>query len=425
MHVAAGLKLLTLAALVYVLAGQLLATARDYQSLLRNYQSNPRALLDSSDFLAFYMGGKLMLSSDRGRSYDEEAQARAILPLKGHGEDLSQDSGWYRYYNPPAYSLVLAPLTLLEPDRAYLVTVALNLIAFGGLVWLVGTVLRWRQPITLLVILGIAASEPLYYAFWHAQPNILLALIVGSAFLLAEHGGRSAGAVLALAAIKPQWLAFPALALLRARPKAALGLAGVLSLMLIPFLLIGAEGTLDYIRLVRARGSGDVGDDGFTEALLSWSGFFRAYSGAAKPEAWLAFSILTALAFLPVWRSRNRDLLPLGAVLSTLLIGPHSHPQDWIIIAPAAGFLLRNQGGLRLWVSASLLLAILAGLGAWHGLSQSEKAVYWPTPAAFALLLWLSVLSLHLDRRLVLAARTLAPRTILRAGRSMPPQHTA
>ncbi len=394
---------LATAAVAIILLWQLIAVAGNYRQIAKDYET-PLPRLGGSDFPAFYMGAELFLQ-DPARSYEQASQARTILEAKGYGGDLSQDSTWYRYYNPPAYSLLLAPLTLLDVRQAYLVTVAANVGALGVLIWLMGSVLRWRQPLTALALAGLLASEPLRYAFWHGQPNLLLAIILTGAFMLAERrrDGPS-GALLALAAIKPQWLLLPAMSLIRLRPRAALTFAAVIAVVLLPFALLGVHGTLDWVRLVRSRGDGDVHDDGFAEAILSWSGFFRAYSGAVRPEAWLAFSILTALAYLPIWISRRSDLLPPAAVLTTLLVGPHSHPQDWLLVAPAACFVLRDQAGARLCVSGALLLALLLSLNTWTGLAYASQAVYWPTLAGFALLLWLWALTFELDARLLAAA---------------------
>ena len=98
-----------------------------YEGVVRNYAEN-EPVLGGSDFPAFYMGAKLMASSHRQELYDEEAQAREVVAVKGYGDDLSQDSTWYRYYNPPAYSLLIAPLALLPVRQAYLLTVTLNLV---------------------------------------------------------------------------------------------------------------------------------------------------------------------------------------------------------------------------------------------------------------------------------------------------------
>jgi hypothetical protein len=227
--------------------------------------------------------------------------------------------------------------------------------------------------------------------------------------------------MVALAGVKPQWLVLPAVSLFRTRPRGVFAFAATTALMLLPFLTIGVKGTADYIHLVRARGQGDIHDDGFAEAILSWSGFFRAYAGSVRPEAWAAFSLLTLLAYLPIWAAGKADLLPLAAVLVTLLVGPHSHPQDWLLIAPTACFLMRNQSGARLWVSGSLLLSIWWSLNHWSGLAGSETAVYWPTLAAFATLLWVWALAVEADVRVrVLLERGLSPlraRSLARASR--------
>jgi hypothetical protein len=89
-----------------ILVWQLARVGDDYPQIVKDYESHlPR--LGGSDFPAFYMGAKLFVT-DPAHAYDETAQARTILELKGYGDDLSQDSTWYRYYNPPAFSFLWA-----------------------------------------------------------------------------------------------------------------------------------------------------------------------------------------------------------------------------------------------------------------------------------------------------------------------------
>ena len=391
-------------ALASLLLWQGWQTIHLYRGLVPMYQNREPPLLADSDWPAFYAGARLFVSAERERSYNQEAQAREVLRVKGFApDDLDQDSPWYRYYNPPAYSVFLAPLTLLDLRTAYLVTVAVNVAGLLALLYLIGVILNWRQPLTVFAAGAITVSTPLHYAFWHSQPTILLALAIGWAFVLAERGRTLlAGLLLGLTFIKPQWLTLSSVSLIRTYPRAVLATLFSAAGMVLPFAVIGARGVLDYVHLVFGRGKGDIGDNGFTEALLSWSGFVRAYSGDAMPHAWLALSFVTFALFAFVWLSGNRDHLPLAAMITTLLVVPHSHPQDWLLLVPAACFLLRAQSGLRLILSGAILAGLLLALNDWSGLDGRETAIYWPTLAGFTTLLWLALFALHQDGRLVL-----------------------
>jgi hypothetical protein len=385
-----------LALLGLVLAAQTPSLLAGYRGIARDFESD-RPLLGGSDFPAFFVGGKLMLSSGRSRMYEEQTQARAVLEVKGLGADLSQDSPWYRFYNPPAYALLLAPLSLLPVRTAFLVTVAVNAVALAALAGLMAVVLRGRRLLTGAALAALAAATPVMYAFWHAQPTLLLACILTGAFLLSQRGRPvAAGAALALAGVKPRWLAFPSLALVRTDRRALSTLLGATVVLLLPFLLLGVSGLRDYVALLRHRGHEDFYESDFAEALLSWGGFFRAYTGSVQPAPAAAMSLLTLLVAVPAWRSGRRDLLPMAAVLCTLLVGPHSHPQDWVMVAPAAGFMLREQRGARLLVTSCLLLAVEIAVNGWSAW-EPEMMRYAPAPAAFALLLWTTFLALEVS----------------------------
>jgi len=385
-----------LALLALALAAQTPSLIAGYQGIARDFETD-RPLLGGSDFPAFFMGGRLMLSSSRGHMYDDQTQARVALEVKGLGSDPSQDSPWYRYYNPPAYSLLLAPLALLPVRTAFLVTLALNAVALALLAALIAAVLRGRRLLAVASLLALAASTPVMYAFWHAQPTLLLACVLAGSFLLSGRGrSGAAGGLLALAGIKPQWLPFPSLALARADRRALPALLGATLVMLLPFALLGTSGVGDYVALLQRRGHEDFYENDFAEALLSWAGFFRSYTGSVQPAPATVMSVLALVAAVPVWRSGRRDLLPMAAVLCTLLIGPHSHPQDWVMIAPAACFMLREQRGPRLLVTSCLLLAIEIAVNGWSAW-EPEVMRYAPAPTAFALLLWTAFLSLDLS----------------------------
>jgi dolichol kinase len=123
---------------------------------------------------------------------------------------------WYRYYNPPAYSLLLAPLTLLEVQPAYAVTLALNVIGLALLLRVLFLVYGRRDKVFLLLVAAVLTSIPVSYAFWHSQPTLFLAAFTGLSTSELERGReRLSGFYWALCAIKPHWLLFQGAVLLR------------------------------------------------------------------------------------------------------------------------------------------------------------------------------------------------------------------
>jgi hypothetical protein len=76
------------------------------------------------------------------------------------------------------------------------------------------------------------------------------------------------------------------------------------------------------------------------------------------------------------------------------MVMPHSHPQDWIMLAPAVAILMRSQTSLASSVvAAALLVGMHAGMDDWSRRGEALKVVYWPTLVAFALLVWTFLLA--------------------------------
>ena len=351
-----------------------------------------RPTMGGSDFPAFYGGAKLFLSSPPD-AYNDAAQARFILAAKRLKPE--EDSSWYRYYNPPAYSLVLAPLTLLDVHDAYFVSLGLNTVGFLVLLFVIWRLLRERPLLFVFMAVGLFSATSVNYAFWHGQPTLWLAAVVGGVYVALEAGRpRLAGALASLLLFKPHWLFVPAITVWPLPKAALLSFAIGAAIMASPFLLVGYEGTREYIDLVLGRGRGDLADESFSEAVLSWSGFFRGLTRDAQPAPALAMMALTAALFVMVRRRGDWSLIPLAGALTLLLVVPHSHPQDWVMLAPGAAIMLRSQRATEgLTVTTLLLIGICLGLDHWSELRDRAFVTYWPTLAGFSLLIWVFFVS--------------------------------
>jgi hypothetical protein len=378
-----------------------------YNVIKYDYYVGEAPRLPRSDFPAFYAGAQAVRTENPAALYDMEAMVRNVLRAQGHPpasipanpDPEESHYAWLRYYNPPFYLLALSPLTLLDLHTAYLVMIVANIVLLGGLMVVLGFILRWRQPLTSLLALGLIGFSPVYFTIHHAQPTILIAILMSSAYLALRAGRpRLAACLLAFVGAKPHWL-FAAFALTWRRPRvlAILSLTCVVVLVL-PFALLGTKGIVDYIALVSARGAGDLNDPVYGTALLSWSGFFRALTGESQPELWFGASAATIGCFLLILRRGNTEMLFAGAVLTMLLVVPHSHPQDWVLIAPVAAILLAKSP----WRIAELgiaagLLAIFLGANDWlaaqRRMDETGSSVYWITVAGFGLLAWLTAVT--------------------------------
>ncbi len=378
---------------------------RDFIGDVDRYYENDGIVLWGSDFPAFYGGAKLFLN-DPGNAYEPNAQVAAILKAHDNPAEPGEGWVWLRYYNPPFYSLLLAPLTALDVRTAFVVTLGLNAAATVALAWVLGSILGWRQPYAALVILASVASLPTYYAFWHGQPTIVLAAVFGAAFLALERGPRRPpGVLLALLAAKPHWLVFSTPYMLWRRRDVVPSFVATGLVLAAPFVILGPDGVFDYVSLLFRRGEVDVSSQDFAAAVMSWHGFLSALTGHPIPWLAIVLSAVTLVPYVLIWRSGQPGLMPAAIVITTVLVIPHSHPQDWMMLAPAAAFILRESVRSRrpllmTAVPAAWLLAIYTGLNDWAGLRDSERVIYWATPLAFGLLwtlvFWRRIESLRL-----------------------------
>ena len=284
-----------------------------YDQIRAEYEYEGFPALPNSDFPMFYGGARLSRTSDRGELYDLPRQVREILLVRGANpgdvpaepdptEGVNQ---WLRYYNPPFFIIALSPLTYLSVQDAYLVATAVNVALLVVLAVVLGFVLRWRQPESALLALSLAALSPVTFALHHGQPTILLAILFATGYLaLRNRRFWLAGILLSLTSIKPHWV-LPDLALLKSNPRLFLPLlTGGVVFALIPLLLLGPNTVVDYFHLVTDRGNGDLTDEIYAGALLSWAGFFRALLGETRPDLWFVASVVTLGVFgLLCWRA--------------------------------------------------------------------------------------------------------------------------
>ena len=388
----------------FVLEGVGLAQ-QSYREIKADYEFSGVPAMPNSDFPMFYAGARLVRSSDRANTYDLHTIVRAIMIGRGYTDTPEEPptdteyTQWQRYYNPPVFLLALSPLTLLDLQTAYLVVTAVNLVLLVALALLIGCILRWQQPVSSLMVLALFGFSPVYFALHHAQPTILLSVLLSAGFLSLRDGRyRRAGVLLSLMSMKPQWL-FPPVVATTARPRLFMPLLlASAAVVLLPFLLLGPRALLDYVALTMGRGSEDLSNADFAGSVLSWVGFFRGLTGEVEPGMWLGASLVTIGVFLVAWRYGRIEYAISSATVVCLIVVPHSHPQDWVTMLPVAAMLLAATTSIRArMATVVLLLAVYAGANDWPSahadLLADGEAVFWATLAAFALLVQLALSS--------------------------------
>jgi len=376
-----------------------------------------------NDFPIFYAGARGVTADDREHVYEAATIKETILSLwvDRDSETAQKMFPLFQYLNPPFYLFALSPLTQLDIEDAYLVTVAINCGLLGLLLLLSGTILKWRQPATLffgLCSLGFMAVPTSVY---NAHPSILLAVLLMSAFILAQRGRTLIASLLvAFIAVKPQWALATGVSLVRHTPRASLPLVifGA-ALVFLPFVLLGADALVDYVRLLRARGSDDLSNPDFARHALSWAGFLFAITGSTQAVASTLLSVASVAVFAVIWRRGDPSLTWTASILVVLIALPHSQPQDWILTVPAAAILLARPttAPLRTWTAVLLSVGFAAAnstLVSREIVQDGGTAVYFGTLMAATLLVWCAALPL-LERWLRTSSEDLSARAPLSA----------
>lgn len=372
-----------------------------------------RGLAGRMDFVSFYTGGTIILQGLGPRLYDLAFQTRVQRAILG--PEWTFRDGVLPFNNPPQFALAMVPFSLLPLNTAFGLWTALGLVTAGWAIRrLLRLVVRWNRQEYRMALLGFWALPPLGLALLHGQPSPFVLLCL-TEWTIALKEGREfrAGVWLALAAIKPQAILFPALAVLAARRWRALAGAGSAGLVI----LVGTAAALgpsiwpDYLRWLAETGSyfGRFGVYpqvmyNLKGTLTLWLGAERAFLIQAISAGALAVGTVVILALWArtPWISQEPGFdfrlvftVTLGALLSL-----HQNQHDTLVLAlpavlfydalrrtgcptrTAAAFLLswpllafmeefalRGILGIRLPV---LLMAILAGWAGERALAASE-----------------------------------------------------
>lgn len=272
------------------------------------------------------------------------------------------------FISPPPYAWLVLPLLPLGPEVITYVWLLLLLAALAAAWWIAAP---GRGVTRGLWLLGALAWYPLLYSVGLVQPDLLLLLIVAAAWALSRSGRPyAAGAVLGLAAIKPQLaLVVPLILLMAGRWRIFVGFAAVAgSLVILSLLVIGPHGLSDYRSLLSME-----------QAVPNNRYFTLAYplGGGALSYAAAGAVVLIALtaAFLNRRESDER-LFALG-LLATALSATYWHLQDFTILVLAAW--LFWQANPPAWQRAWLLVVAVTAEFAWG---------FTPLPLLTALVAW-------------------------------------
>ena len=341
------------------------------------------------DFLAFFGAGQLVLQGHPGELYDAAAMTgiqRTIIPYPVGA------NGYMPFINPPFVAVAFAPLAALPYSAARSAWAALNLVlAVVASVWIAHELPpRDRVVGALLIVL----SFPVYHALAEGQWSIVLLVASLAALAAARRGAwEAAGAWLAVLWLKPQFIAFPLLALLLARRWRAVawavGLGAAMVVVSLPFTGPSVDvqyvGYLLQVVLSHFTGAGAAqasvwqGDLATAEGLNGLLVGYLGQQAVGLVNALWAVLVAGVLGLYAVAAYRRhpglatpeaRQMLAVG-VLAVLLVDPNLFTQDCVLLYAAVAALWPVAGRQALPVVAAAagaaeLIILDQGVPTWH-----------------------------------------------------------
>ncbi len=274
----------------------------------------------------------------------------------------------------PALTLLLYPLTYLDPANAYRAFFALNVVALFGAAYLaqrgIGSV-EGRMAMAL----GIIAIPQMHWALRLGHFTPLLALAALGGFLLLRRRPYLAGLCFAVLVLKPQYVPIPLLYLLWTRNGRALAglLTGALVMEVAGFATVGFGTIGPYLGSFF-----DWGADARDNLLpyqqswqYAWQGFLVSAKLDPNPLIILDLTVLSlGAAVLVWWRNKGATALA-AAALAMVLVTPYANFYDWGLLA--VGMVLLLKADIR-WKP---LLPVIVG-GLYLGLLVSQAATPFP-----------------------------------------------
>ena len=300
------------------------------------------------DFVALYAAARLVATGAPSSVTD----ASALLAME-HAA-LPERTIFLNNPNPPALALLMAPLGALPLVPAYAIWTALGAAALAAAAYLLGRLADPRQRMRLLPFAILAPPSLIALAEGQTTPFVLLA-VAGSL----RAPPLWSGALLGLAAFRPQFLPLFALVALAERRR-AIGLVITTAMVaLVSLATVGFEGMRRYpdllTRIATELRPGELG----LAALV------RRVLGAEDIVLNVALALILygigAAAMLV--RSRGFTTRVVDASTWSILAAPHALLHDGLMAYPAIARAATTTSATALWVGSGIAVALIQQAG--------------------------------------------------------------
>lgn len=256
--------------------------------------------------------------------------------------------------NPPALALLMAPLGALPIVPAYAIWAALGAVALAAAAFLLGRLADPRQRMRLLPFGILAPPSLIALAEGQTTPFVLLAV---AASLRAPPFWS--GALLGLAAFRPQLLPLFALVALTERRRAIGLLATTILVGLVSLATVGFEGMARYPDLLtRAATELRPGELGLAALVRRAVGGNDLVLNIAL--ALVIYAIAAAAVFV---RSRMVTTRTVDASIWSILAAPHALLHDGVMAYPTVARAATTTSATVLWVGTGIIAALVQQAG--------------------------------------------------------------
>jgi hypothetical protein len=294
--------------------------------------STNHARIETTDFLNFYVGAKIVREGNGHTLYRAETQQRVLQSILGRRVTEY-------YLHPPFETAALVPFTYLRIERAFVVWTLVNTALLALLPLLFTGCVSFVDRRPYLGLLGFA-FPPVLASLTLGQDSILVLFLVCAAYVLSlKKRDFLAGLVLAMATVKFQIVLILALLLLASRKFRLIGgfAAGCVFLALVSILITGGPGIIEYFRFVHwfdlHNGFGNV----IPASMMNWRGLLAGIGWEEHQRLYAALGsvILIALGIVSsrwIRVTKNEELGFSLYLAIALAASPYNYFQDASIL---------------------------------------------------------------------------------------------
>ncbi len=300
------------------------------------------------DFVALYAAARLVATGSASSVTDADAllaMEHATLPER---TILLNDP------NPPALAFLMSPLGALPLATAFAIWAALGAAALAAAGYLLGRLAEPGQRARLLPFAMLAPPSLIALAEGQTTPFVLLAV---AASLRAPPFWS--GALLGLAAFRPQLLPLFALVALSERRRAIGLLAMTAAVALVSLATVGFDGMARYpdllARIATELRPGELGLAALVRRVLGGEDLVLNTALAV-----ILYAIGAGAVFI---RSRKFTTRAIDASLWSILAAPHALLHDGVMAYPALARAATTTRTTALWVGSGIAVALVQQAG--------------------------------------------------------------